>query len=50
MLVTDIFKDFPNLNEAELFITMSIKYGVNMVQLRDDSKLDNEKFFFCSLF
>ena len=46
MLVTDIFKDFPNLNEAELFISMSIKYGVNMVQLRDDSKLDNEKFFF----
>ena len=46
MLVTDIFKDFPNLTEAELFITMSIKYGVNMVQLRDDSQCDNEKISF----
>ena len=46
MLVTDIFKDFPNLNEAELFISMSIKYGVNMIQLRDDSKFDNQKISF----
>jgi len=36
MLVIDIFNDFKCIQEAEEFIAMSLKCGVNIIQLRDN--------------
>ncbi len=38
MLVVDMYKDFDNRNKAEIFISMAIESGVNIIQLRDTQK------------